>query len=82
MPDDRPIPKVEEIVAVTFRCSPLILTEADRNTFHEIRSVEVVVYAKNLEEAEVIMYNRTANFFDQNLNVAVLSQIKGYREVK
>jgi hypothetical protein len=72
---------VEEIIAVTFRCTPLILTEEDRKQNHDIREVIVTIYAKTLDEAEIILYNRTKHFFDQNLNVVTSSMMKGYRQV-
>jgi C4-type Zn-finger protein len=74
------VPKVEEIVAITFRCTPLRLN--DSKQLQEIRSMEVVIYAKSEEEASIILYNRTQQFFDQNLNIVVTSRHKGYRQVE
>ncbi len=66
--------QLEEISAWEIHCSP----------FHnetKIRSVVVIIYAKDKAEAEDIFMKEAHKFFDQDMNVLYRETVKGYRQV-
>lgn len=67
---------IEEICMFRYDCIPM-----NRNTpNHELRSMSVVIYAKDKEDAERIFMEQAHKFFDQNLNIKRIKQYKGFRE--
>ena len=63
---------IEEISAFVFYCTPW-----DKS--YPIRSIEVIIYAKDREEADLLFNRHGYKFFEQNLNMSVRVIRQGYR---
>lgn len=67
---------IEPIIMFRYDCIPM-----NRNTpNHELRSMSVVIYAKDKEDAERIFMEQAHRFFDQDLDIIKKELYKGFRQ--
>lgn len=62
---------IEPVVAYKYFCTPMFS--------FPIRSCEMIIYAKNKEEADDLFLKHSHDFFNQDINMAVSVVATGYR---
>lgn len=68
---------IEEISAFVFYCTPTFPRGIGSDK--PIRSMEIIIYAKDREEADMIFNHQAYKFFEQDLTISVRVMAQGYR---
>jgi len=65
---------IEPVVMFKYVCTPM------NRSNYELRSMTIIIYAKDKDNAEKIFMKKAHKFFDQDLHVVKTQLYKGFRE--